>query len=500
MNLSGTIRKVISEKIIQIRGNNLKAKSSRSVITLGAGMMAGHGMKFVRRMILARVLAPGEIGIMAIVVSLSIAFEALTEVGVKQSIIQNKCGADTNYLNVAWWMQAIRGLGIFIIATLATGHISSFYDKPELLNLLRVAFFAILFRGFISPRAYVLEKEYKFGRAVLLTQSSAVLGAIITIILALVIRNVWALVAGFVAETAILCLLSYILVPFLPRFRIDRKSLSELMKFARGMFGLPILAMISFQAPVLVLGKVIAEEQLGLYSYAALLAYFPIELYAKIIGPVLLPAFSEKQDDKNALRRGVLQITRWTAVGGMPLIAFMICCGSELLSLVYSPQYTTMAIVFAVLCLQIMTRTQGGILVSMYFAVGQPHLHRRFAIVRAAVIIGLIYPAAVRFGALGAVAVIIAANFILLLMQVFWCRKVIDLEFNYYMRSYIPGLLLALPVIVIVGLLRLLGIDSAVLILIAGALTLLIAYAAYFGSIFVSKRHEDSFATMKELI
>lgn len=462
---SRAIRKIISDKICQLRGTDIKAKSARAVVTLSIGTFAGRGVRFIRSMILARILAPDQIGIMAIIMSFSLAFEALTEVGVKQSIIQNKQGANTHYLNVAWWMQIIRGLCLYGLAVLSAPWISSFYDNPELLPLLRVAFLAIALRGFVSPRAYVLEKEYKFGRAVFLIQGSAILGAIISIGLALVIRNVWALVIGFVIEMAILSILSFILVPFMPRFEIDRGSLVELMKFARGMFGLPVLTALSSQAPILILGKVISDDQLGLYSYAALLSYIPIDLYSRIIVPVVLPAFSEKQNDKNALCRGILHTTQWTACFVIPLVAFMVCCSRELLLLSYGPEYVAMAVPFAVLCFEILFQNQAVSLAGVYLAVGQPHLQRRFAIVRAVAIIVFMYPMAVFLGPIGAPVVVVLCIIAVLFMQVIKAREVIGLDLNRYMRSYIPGLLTALPILMVAGFLQIFGVDSPLIVL-----------------------------------
>lgn len=478
-----------------IHGDSIKARGARAVLALSIGTVAGRGMRFIRSMLLARILAPDQIGIMSLIFSFSIAFDALTEVGVKQSVIQNKQGANTDYLNVAWWMQVARGLCLFGIAVLLAPWISSFYDNPELLNLLRVAFLAIVLRAFVSPRAYVLEKEYKFGQAVFLIQGSSILGSIITVGLALVIRNVWALVVGFVVEMAIMCIFSFIFVPFLPRFRIDRKSLVELMKFARGMFGLPLLTMISFQAPYLILGKVISAGQLGLYSLAALFAYIPIDLYMRIISPVLLPAFSEMQDDKSALCRDLLQITRWTAFFVIPLIAFMVCCAGELLLVAYGSQYVVMAIPFAVLCLQILARSEALILSGMYLAVGQPHLQRRFAIIRAIAIIGLLYPAAVRFGPLGVAVVIALSNFAVLLMQVFKSREVIGLKLGRYVRSYVPGILVALPLIVTVGLLRLFKVGSPMLVLSIGISVIIVTFLA--STFFLSRPKRLSTVTKK---
>ena len=493
---SGGIRKIISDKVGQLKGTDIKAKSARAVVALGIGTFAGRSMRFIRSMVLARILAPDQIGIMAIVMSFSMAFEALTEVGVKQSIIQNKQGANTRYLNVAWWMQVARALCLFGIAYLSAPWISSFYDKPELLQLMRVAFIAIALRGFVSPRAAVLEKEYKFGRAVFLIQGSAVLGAIISIGMALVMRNVWALVIGFVIEMAILCILSFILVPFMPRFEIDRSSLVELVKYARGMFGLPILTAFSFYAPILILGKVIPEDQLGLYSFATLLYYIPIDLYIRTIAPVVLPAFSEKQDDKNALCRGVLRTTRWTAIFVVPIAAFMACCASELLLLVYGPQYAAMSIPFAVLCLQIVVRNQTVSLTGIYLAIGKPHLQRRFVIIRAVAILGLMYPVAVRFGPIGAAVVIVLSDIAVLFMQVLKARKVINLELSRYVHCYVPGLLLALPIIMTAGLLWVLRVDSPLYVLAIIALVFIVTFGV---SVLITNRPKETLQSRNNL-
>ena len=107
------------------------------MLALGVGVLAGRGSRLIRNMVLARLLVPEAFGTMAIIMMAAMALEAVTEVGVKQSVIQNKCGADPDYLNVAWWFQAIRGALLFALAFLAAPWVSAFYDRPELLRLLQ---------------------------------------------------------------------------------------------------------------------------------------------------------------------------------------------------------------------------------------------------------------------------------------------------------------------------------------------------------------------------
>lgn len=474
----------ISAKIKLIQGNSLKARSARGVMTLGIGTGVERVLRLARMMILTRLLLPGQFGLMVLTLTLVNVFEACTEVGVKQSIIQNKRGADPDYLNATWWFQSIRAVGLFAVAILAAPSVSSFYDKPHLLRLFQVSCLAIIFRGIISPRAHVLQKEYKFGRSVLLIQGSALLGTVVTICIALYTKNVWALVVGYVSEQGILCLLSYILVPFVPKFHINRECMRELIAFARNMFGLPILTLIGLGAPVFVLGKVVSEEKLGLYSLAAQLATLPTSLFGKIISPVLLPGFAQKQDDRNALCRIVLQISRLIAVATIPLVTFMVACASGLLLLMWGrPEYVNVTIPCAVLSSIIFARTEAAILSTTYIAVGQPQLHRRFVIFRMVLVLAFIYPAVIHLKLLGAAIVVVIGSYIPLLMQIFWCKRVIPLKFEQYIRCYIPGLLLAFPPIIVIRLLLLFGVDSLIIILTAGAAALFLTYAVYFGNI-----------------
>src|SRR5205814_8116854 len=58
-------------------------------------------------------------------------------------------------------------------------------------------------------------------------------GVLITVLLSLYLRNVWALAIGFAAEAAAACLLSHLLCPFRPRLRIDRSPAGELLRLDR---------------------------------------------------------------------------------------------------------------------------------------------------------------------------------------------------------------------------------------------------------------------------
>ena len=463
------------------RGESLKAKSIRGMMKLGLGTGVERFFRLIRTMVLTRILALEEFGLMAIVLILVNVFEQISEMGIKTAVIQNKRGNTYEFLNATWWLQAARSIGLFAIAMIAAPLISSFFDKPHLLKLLQVSLLAIIFRGFISPRAYTLQKEYKFGLMVLYIQGSALLGTIVTIVCAFTMRNIWALIIGYVSEYFFLVVLSYVVSPFRPRFGIDRNYLKELIHFARGIFGLPILSLIGFSAPTFVLGKIVSEEQLGLYALAGQLINIPLLLFAKIVSPVILPGYTKKQDDRIALKKVVFKLSEIVAAMTFPMAGYIMVCSPALMVLLWGSSYIDATMPCIVLSLLIIVRMQGPVLSTAYVAVGKPYYQRNFVIMQTSLIVIFIYPAVVHWGLVGAALTSVIGSFIAVFMQVFWCRRVIDFHFEEYIKGYFPGLVMALLPVITVFILTLSGVNSLLLILVAGAFAVLVSYAVYFG-------------------
>ena len=470
------INKTFVNLIDKVRGDSLKAKSVRGAMVLGIGTAGERFLRLVRNMIMVRILAPDVFGTMAIVIAASSIFETLSDVGVRQSVIQSTRGVNDNYLNVAWWFQSLRGLGLCVIGFLAAPWISRFYDMPELPSLLRVAFIVMVFNGLMSPCVYVLEKKFQFGRVIILTQGSGLLSILITIGLAFYLKNVWALVIGLVAEAIVRCLLSYILCPFRPRLSIDKDCFSDLLHFAKGMLGLAFLSVVVRQTDIVVLGKVVSGEQLGMYYLAFQLAYQPVQLFDKIIGKVLLPAFAEKQDDKQSIYLAVLTIVRTTSVFGIPLLTFLVICSGPILSMVYGSQFAQVSVTFSLLCLWSLVCTQCIVVASILIGVGLPHLHRRVVIFRAVILIGLIYPSIVLWGLSGAAMAVLTAYSVALVVSFIWMRKLINLKFNEYALNWLPGLGISFIVVVPIILLRWLGQIGPVLNMAVGIASCLVAW------------------------
>ncbi len=441
------------------------------------GNIIDSGLRFLRNMILTRILVPEEFGLMAIVSASAAVLEAFAEVGLRQSVIQNKRGADFEYLNVTWWFSVMRGIMLYSVAFFLAPYISEFYHKPLVLNLLRIGFIGFLFNGLVSPGVHVLQKELKFGRWIMIVNGSGFISVLIGIILGFYLRNVWALLIAYVIEAFLKVLLSFVLCPFVPQLRLDPECKKAVISFSRKMFGLPILTMLVAQTDVFVIGKVLSVNLLGMYSLAKGLAELASALISRVINPILLPSFSYKQDDREWLRGSLFWLTKAIATFFIPLLAFLCIFSKHVLVLVYGTMYGAVALPFSILCISTLLLSCSAIFSTFYMAIGKPNIHRTASIVRSIVLLSLIYPATVSLGLVGAAVTLLISVFLMIAVALTYAKKYLNFRIVEYLQLFIPGLKLSFIVLIPGILLIAWDFHIKVVLIGFGVLSCLIAWA-----------------------
>jgi len=417
-----------------LTGPSLKARFLRGSAWLAVGNIGEKILAFASKIILARLLMPQDLGVIVLIASVTALFECMTEVGVKQCVIQNKDGGKYDFLNMAWWFSAIRGGALFVLAWMLApwmcdfyfegkGQVLADYDMQELTLMVRVAFLSMLFNGLISPQAYVMEKQFRFARVVGYMQSAALIGTILTIILSFVLQNAWAMVIGFTCQGTLRMIMSYVFCPFLPRFSYHRESMVQLGRFGLGMWGAPFFAYIAYNIDILVGGKVLGPELMGLYGFAVGLAYIPRELFARIINPVLMPAFAERQNNPEQLRKAVSQLAGNLLFLCLPFIIVSFLYHKQILTAIYGDSFELVSHIFALFTVNVLLIMLSMIFVNLFMALGRPEINRNFNFIRSLIMVSLIYPVVKTYGMMGMAILQIIANFILVAIFFCYARK-----------------------------------------------------------------------------
>ena len=430
-------------------GKSLRASVFRGGILMGVGSVSEQLARFGRNMILTRILAPEAFGAMAIVLSAGSVIQMITDMGIKEAIIQNPRGFEHHYLSAAWWLASLRALSIYACIFLLAPWISTFYGNHELIPMLRVVALGVILEGTLSSKAYVAMKRMDFRKWATINHGGGIGGVVITLILSLFIRNVWALVLGNVAESAMKWLLSYVLCPYFPSFSWDRGAARDLLRFSRGLFGLSFLNLIFSRADVFVLAKLYSPADLGLYVMGIYLVQTPASFLMNSLGHTLLPTFSKVQGDKVRENRILSQVTLLLIKFGVPTLFFLFLFGRSLLTLFYGQRYAVATVPLMFAACAVFINILNGQITTVFYGRGLPQLHRTAVALMAVLMIVGIYPFAKWFGLAGGQIACLTAVTTGYLFQLLRLRKLTGISFVDYARPIGPSLILSLIVIAV---------------------------------------------------
>jgi O-antigen/teichoic acid export membrane protein len=415
----------------------LRAKAIFGGAWLAGGSIAEQAVRFARNIVLARLLAPGDFGTMAIVLSASSLVETLTEVGVRGAIIQNSRGGEDSYLNASWWLGMIRAIGTYIFVFALAPWIASFYGRTELTALLRVALLSTIFNGAMSPRSILPQKEMKFARWTAISNGGGICGVLLTVMLSFILQDVWALAIGYSAENALRCFLSYLLCPGFPSLKWDWRAAREILTFSRGIFGLSFLNIIIGRADVFVLARLYSSTDLGLYTMGVAIVITPLAFITSLLGQVIFPALSRIQEDTERLNRISTEITSVLILVGLPAAVSVGLCAPSLLKIVYGTRYAAAAGPLTVAAAVVFFTVVNAPLTLILLATGRPALHRVAVVVSACAMLFTVYPACRVLGTLGgqvAALIAVVAGYI---YQVIRLRGLTSLNLVQYGKAFV---------------------------------------------------------------
>jgi len=258
-------------------GDGLLARALRSLALTVAGFGGAQVLRLASNLILARLLFPEAFGLMAIVSVVIQGLMQFSDVGVSPAIMQSKRGDDPAFLNTAWTIQALRGVGLWLVACALAWPVAVIYDEPLLLQLLPVAGLSLLITGFNPTALDTAKRHLRWGRVTVIEFAVQITGIVAAVALAWWWHSVWALVVSGVLSAGVALVLFWLFLPGASnRMGWERLAASELISFGKWIFLSTICGFLFNQADKLILGKYLSFDVFGVYNIGFFLASFPM--------------------------------------------------------------------------------------------------------------------------------------------------------------------------------------------------------------------------------
>jgi O-antigen/teichoic acid export membrane protein len=432
--------KVTGQKSNKEMTESLSTRVVKSGLWILALRMLNRGLGFIRTIILARLLAPEDFGLLGIALLSISTLETFSKTGFDSALIQKKENVKS-YLDTAWTVSALRGIVLFSILLFSAPLIASFFNSREATLIIRVIALYTLFAGLRNIGILFFQKELEFNKHFSYEFSATLVDLSVAITLAFILRNVWALVWGGLAASLARLVLSYVIQPYRPRIRIDKEGFKELFGFGKWVLTSGILVFLVTQGDDILVGKLLGVTALGLYQMAYTLSNLPATEVTHMISKVTFPAYSKFQEDRPRLKEAYLKVLKCTTFVSFPLAGGIFLFASDFIRIFLGNKWIPMVPAVQVLVLAGLVRSIAATTGPIFHATGKPRIDTIWQIVRLLVLSAFIYPLTLRWGILGTATAVFFSIFVATVGFLVEATKIIDCDINELAKIIILPLL-----------------------------------------------------------
>lgn len=361
--------------------------------------LVDRGLGLASTIVLARLLVPGDFGIVAMAASVIALLELFSAFGLDISLIQ-RAETTKEHFDSAWTLNVLAGLTVACLLIANAWPLAIFFREPRLAPVICALAAGSVIQGFENIGTVRFRKDLQFDREFRFLTAKRLLPFFVTLPLAFILRNYWALVIGTVVGRVGAVILSYAFHPFRPRFGLH--GARDLMHFSKWMLLHNVIAFFKDRSSSFVVGRLSDAAGLGLFSLSAEIASLPSTELIAPINRALLPIYARLADDKPALGREYLQAMGAIALIAVPAVAGIALTAPYVVTLFLGPKWQGAVPLLQILAFFGITQVLQTNAFSAFIALGKPKAYVQINVIHVVVLLVLLITLTKPYGLIGA--------------------------------------------------------------------------------------------------
>jgi len=318
--------------------------------------------------IMARLISPTDFGVVAMAQSITGFILIFKDLGLSMATVQKE-DITVQQVSNLFWINAIIGLFLTSVVIAISPFVASFFNEKVVRNILLISSLGLLIGGLTIQHQALLRRQMKYAQLATVDVVSKLLGSVISIIIAIQIRNYWALVLMPLIISSLYLLGIVIVLPWRPKRYRKKAGIRSLIDFGKNMTVYGIINYFARNGDNIIIGKFIGASALGYYSRAYSLMMLPIgQLIAPLTG-VMIPTMSRLQNKPEEFRKYYKNVITLIAFLTLPLIATLGILGKEVVLIVLGNNWAESILLYQILCIaafwQPLLSSTGWILTSL---------------------------------------------------------------------------------------------------------------------------------------
>jgi len=330
---------------------------------------------FVSTLVLTRLLAPADFGVVAAGLTVIGYLEVTLDLGMSSAIVYQQEEGQSRSVAVAFTTNVTLCTVLAGLNFLAAPAVAGFFRVPDSAAIFRALSIYILIRGVGALQTALLQRDLRFREKAAADVTRAMVRGGVGIGLALggagAWALIWALIVAEIAGTAV----SWFQTRFRPRLAFDRATALPMLRFGAPVAALQLLSELGGNSDYLVVGHQLGSAALGFYTIAYRLPELLLSNAYWIFSSVAFPIFSKARTAGPAAFRGsMLKALRLITMFGFPVGVGLALVSRDAVLVLFGGNWTDAGMPMALISLAIGLGSVGYASGDIFKAAGRPGL------------------------------------------------------------------------------------------------------------------------------
>lgn len=419
----------------------LKKQATKSAFWAFIEQFSAQLIGFGVSLVLARLLMPEDFGTIALFGVVMNVSAVLINGGLTSSLVRTQ-NVDDRDLSTVFWFNIVISFLIYIVIFTTAPHISNFYNKPILTELIRVYAIILIVDSFVSVQAMRFEKELDFKTTFRIKLPSLLIGGALGIVLAWQGFGVWSLVYSAIFKNVISTIQYWFYSDWRPSFIFNKIKFRYHFSFGIRITASALLDVVFSNLFTIIIGKKFSSVELGYYDRADGLKQLPINNIAATLNRVAFPLFAKISHDNERLKNVYQEMLKLVIFVIAPIIGIMIIEALPLIRFLLTEKWLPAVPYFQILSLAGLLYPIHAYNLNILNAKGRSDLFLKLEILKKLLVI-IIILLMIPFGMYGLVWAQVILSVMALFINTFFTGKFLNYNIFQQLKDLFPSIAVA---------------------------------------------------------
>jgi O-antigen/teichoic acid export membrane protein len=304
---------------------------------------------FVRSVVLARLLGPEQMGLAAIIIVTASFFDAITDTGADDFLVQDRFGGTADALQLIHLVAVMKGALVALLLILFAAPIATLTNAPQAAHALAALAIVPFLNGFTNYDFRISQRHHQFGPEAKMMLVSEATGVVATVVAAVVVQNFTAVLYGLAVRAVASVAVSHAVARQGYRLRFCKELAERFWTFSVPLMANGLLIFIATQSDRVIISRHLGLAELGRYTIVLLIGLYPGLTIMRFVGAIYLPMIAGARDEPARMRRVSDELESGAVILGAAVAIGFSFVVPAVLPILFGSKFATSSTVLALL-------------------------------------------------------------------------------------------------------------------------------------------------------